>query len=278
MEKNLLLVDDSVAIREVVGLTFEETGVVVRTAAALEEAWGMVQEDNPDIIVADADKAQIGGWELCRRIKEDSNFRSIPIVLFTWEDPEEPHPSDLAPDALLNKPFGSDELGKTVGALIGLDGWNGQLEDEATTDIAQGATGPEILTESEILMEENVPIAPEEIEVDLPISHLAEDVTEPHALNDQGEELKAQPSPDSIPPIVDVRPIVESTIRQAVRESLNGLNEEELRPLIASAVRDALADLAPQITGLVEQVAREIVPDLAEIWIEREILRLKEEG
>jgi twitching motility two-component system response regulator PilG len=272
MEKNLLLVDDSVAIREVVGLTFEETDVVVRTAAALEEAWGMVQEDNPDVIVADADKAQIGGWELCRRIKEDPNFRSIPIVLFTWEDPEGPHPSDLAPDALLNKPFGSDDLGKTVGALIGLDAWNGEQESEPTEDVPLEAE------ESEILMEEDVPIAPEETEAEPPVTPLAEEVTEPPALNENGQDLKAQPSPDSIPPIEDLRPIVESTIREAVRESLNGLNEEELRPLIASAVRDALADLAPQITGLVEQVAREIVPELAEIWIEREILRLKEEG
>lgn len=272
MEKNLLLVDDSVAIREVVGLTFEETDVVVRTAAALEEAWGIIQEENPDIIVADADKAQIGGWELCRRVKEDPNFRSIPIVLFTWEDPDESHPAEVAPDALLNKPFGSDDLGRTVGPLIGLDGWNGKQEAEPEKTAAQGAP------ESEVLMEDEPPMTPEEMEGAPSVPPLAEEVAEPQSPDVQGGEMKAQPSPDSAPPIEDVRPMIESTIRQAVRESFNGLNEDELRPLIASAVRDALSDLAPQITGLVEQVAREIVPELAEIWIEREILRLKEEG
>ena len=75
----------------------------------------------------------------------------------------------------------------------------------------------------------------------------------------------------------DLRPAIESAVRQAVTESLQGLNEEELRRLIASAVRDALKDIVPPITGLVEQVAREVVPELAEIWIEREIQRLKEE-
>ncbi len=121
MAKNLLLVDDSVAIREVVALTFETTDLTVRTVAGLEEAWEALQEERADIVIADADKSQIHGWELCRRLKADPWYRSIPIILFSGEEDEGPRPQDVTPDALLSKPFGSDDLGKVVAALIGLD-------------------------------------------------------------------------------------------------------------------------------------------------------------
>ncbi|MFQ5693995.1 MAG: DUF502 domain-containing protein, partial [Nitrospinota bacterium] len=121
MAKTLLLVDDSVTIREVVALTFEKTDLTVRTADETEGAWKILQQEGADIVVADADKSSIGGWELCRRIKGDPTIGSTPVVLFSSGDEEAPAPQGVTPDALLSKPFGSEDLRRTVAALIDLD-------------------------------------------------------------------------------------------------------------------------------------------------------------
>lgn len=286
MAKNLLLVDDSVAIREVVALTFETTDLTVRTVAGLEEAWEALQEEPADIVIADADKSQIRGWELCRRLKENPSYRSIPIILFSGDEDEGPRPQDVTPDALLSKPFGSDDLRKVVAALIGLDLSGEEPESEAAEEEAIEPGEP---------VEPAVPVeAVEPVEPDEPVEPVEEEPPpDLSALDREPETPPPRPEDSDLPedgvqplvekaerpgePVEDLRPAIESAVRQAVTESLQGLNEEELRRLIASAVRDALKDIVPPITGLVEQVAREVVPELAEIWIEREIQRLKEE-
>lgn len=267
MAKTLLLVNDSVAIREVVGLTFENTDLTVRGASDLEEAWEILQEEGADIVVADADKPRIGGWELCRRIKEDPRLRAIPLVLFSGEDDEASRPWDVTPEALLSKPFSSDDLRKTVTALLGLEVMGEGSENGPAREAPAEAARTERRMEEENPLDfaEYMPMSEEE--AFRPLS----EPKPPSLRKGTGAKETAGAGPE-------VRSAIESAVRQALSESLKGLGEEELRGLIASAIRDALRDLAPQLAGMVERVAREVVPGLAEIWIEREIQRLKEEG
>lgn len=267
MAKTLLLVNDSVAIREVVGLTFENTDLTVRGASDLEEAWEILQEEGADIVVADADKPRIGGWELCRRIKEDPRLRAIPIVLFSGEDDEASRPWDVTPEALLSKPFSSDDLRKTVTALLGLE----VMGESPENGPAREAPAEDARTERR--MEEKSPLDFAEY---MPMSE--EEAFRPLSEPKPPSPRKGPAAKETAGAGPEVRSAIESAVRQALSESLKGLGEEELRGLIASAIRDALRDLTPQIAGMVERVAREVVPGLAEIWIEREIQRLKEEG
>ena len=54
MAKSLLLVDDSVAIREVVSLTFETTDLTIRTASNLDEALAKLGRRGTDKSAAEA--------------------------------------------------------------------------------------------------------------------------------------------------------------------------------------------------------------------------------
>ncbi|MFQ5911717.1 MAG: response regulator [Nitrospinota bacterium] len=266
MAKSLLLVDDSVAIREVVALTFENTDLTVRAAADLEKAWEALQDEPADIVIADGEKSQIGGWKLCRRLKEDPVFRSIPIILLFGEDDEGLRPLDITPDALLSKPFTSDDLAKTVAALIGLD-----LRPEEPDGAAAKGEWIEAPPSTRPAGEEKPPVPPgsgHKPDAE-PATPRAEESPRPHG--------RAQALPEADQSVEDIRPAIESAALQSITELLKSLNEDELRRLLVSVLRETLTDLAPQITALIERVAREVVPGVAEVWIEREIERLKGE-
>ncbi len=274
MAKSLLLVDDSVAIREVVSLTFETTDLTFRTASNLDEALATLEEERAEVVIADADKAEVGGWELCRRLKEIPRNESIRVVLLTGDDDEASRPLDVAPDAVVSKPFSSDELLKVVATLIHLDLGPAEPEDETPQEDPIEAEEPAIPAEEE----EPLNMADFDLESAIP----PPEPSTPSSRTEEPPDLPPQPPPDplSAPVTVaeadDFRPAIETAVRQSLSSALDGLNGEELRALIADTIRDALKDITPQLAGLVEQVAREVVPELAEIWIEREIQRLKE--
>ncbi len=274
MAKSLLLVDDSVSIREVVSLTFETTDLTIRTASNLDEALAALEQERAEVVIADADKAEVGGWELCRRLKDIPENESIRVVLLAGDDDEASRPLDVAPDALVSKPFTSDELFKVVAALIHLDPGPAEPEDEAPREDPIEAEEPAIPAEEE----EPLNIADFDLEPAMP----PPEPSTPSSGMEEPPDLPPQPPPDpsstaeTAAETDDLRPAIETAVRQSLSSALDGLNGEELRGLIADAIRDALKDITPQLAGLVEQVAREVVPELAEIWIEREILRLKE--
>ena len=278
MAKSLLLVDDSVAIREVVALTFETTDLTLRTASNLDEALAALEEERADVVIADADKAEVGGWELCRRLKEIPGNEAIRVALLTGDDDETSRPLDVAPDAMVSKPFNSNELLRAVAALIHLDLGPADPEDEAPQEDPIEAEEPAIPAGEE----KPLNLADFDLESAMPppeASTSSSRAEEPPDLPPEASQPPPDPlsAPETVAEPDDLRPAIESAVRQSLSGALDGLNGEELRGLIADAIRDTLKDITPQLAGLVEQVAREVVPELAEIWIEREIQRLKEE-
>ena len=319
MAKRLLLVNDSVAIREVVELTFENSDIHTRTAVALEEALEAMRQESADIIVADADKTELGVWDLCREVKQDPALSSIPLILLTGDEEESSRPADITPDLILPKPFGSDDLEHAVASLFGRESEEEPVSDEeevrfkmenetnGTPDIGMEDEKPlapvdldmmhEPLEAEEVAFDSNedklamIPSeesTPSSVETAPPadpvnfseenFSPEAEDVPSFPSTEENvappGEVASAAPPLDI--PAEDLRSAIESAVRQAVLESLQNLESGALENLIASSVRETIQKVAPDLTGVVERVAREIVPDLAEIWIQREIQRLKE--
>jgi len=83
-----------------------------------EEALARLDEIRPDLIVSDVMMPILDGVEMCRLVRSDPNFRSIPIVLISAA----PKSVDLRGckcQAFLAKPFDLDLLITTVGELIG---------------------------------------------------------------------------------------------------------------------------------------------------------------
>ena len=288
MTKKLLLVNDSAAIREVVELTFENSEINIQFASSLQEAMETIRRESPEIIVADADKVELGAWDLCNEIKGNPALSSIPIILLTGDE-DEPSPSlGTMPEFFLQKPFASNELQHTVTSLLGTQQKKEQRLDKDDDGIYHFPDGDTKEIHSQGLLKSDIPsesfdggkadVSPGENDLDLASIEVSTSATT-EGTNPE-EHIKASKDPEPTSPTINIsrekiQIAIESTITQIVSDSLKDMNPKALENLIASSIREAIQEITPNLIGLVERVAREIIPELAEIWIQQEIQRLK---
>jgi excisionase family DNA binding protein len=79
----VLVVDDDPGVREVVRLSLELEGYMVKEAGGAEEGLAAVEDEAPDLILLDVMMPHVDGWEMLRRIQERHGAGSIPIVMFS---------------------------------------------------------------------------------------------------------------------------------------------------------------------------------------------------
>jgi two-component system, chemotaxis family, sensor histidine kinase and response regulator WspE len=87
--KRILVVDDSITVRELERQLLESHGFLVDTAVDGMDAWNTVRSGHYHLIVSDVDMPRMDGIELTRRIKQDPALRSLPVVIVSYKDREE---------------------------------------------------------------------------------------------------------------------------------------------------------------------------------------------
>ncbi len=107
----ILIVDDEPDVVEVVAMTFRMhwPDSTIHTAANGEEAMALFFEHQPGLILLDLSMPQLGGIEVCRRIRRVSN---VPIIMLTVKDEEidKVRGLEAGADDYVTKPFGHLEL------------------------------------------------------------------------------------------------------------------------------------------------------------------------
>jgi CheY-like chemotaxis protein len=122
MSNKLLLADDSITIRKVVGIIFANEdytlSVVDNGNAALEKAREII----PDIILADVQMPGNTGYEVCTEVRRDPALKHIPLLLLTgaFEPFDEEKARQSGADDFISKPFESQQLIEKVKSLIAL--------------------------------------------------------------------------------------------------------------------------------------------------------------
>ena len=111
-QPNVLVVEDELAQREVLAYNLDAEGFRVTRAANGEEALLLVEEDRPDIIVLDWMMPNLGGVEVCRRLKTRPNTRSIPIIMLSArsEEVDKVRGLETGADDYVVKPYSVVEL------------------------------------------------------------------------------------------------------------------------------------------------------------------------
>lgn len=112
MKKRVLVVDDEADLVTLVKVRLESNGYEVLTAYDGEEGLEQAKHGNPDIILLDIMLPKLSGYEVCKRLKTDSRFQKIPILLFTARksDSEEQLGLESGADGTIYKPYGPQEL------------------------------------------------------------------------------------------------------------------------------------------------------------------------
>jgi len=79
----VLVVDDDPIIRAAVSGILEEEGFTVVAIGDPEKFWDTLHETNPDLLVLDLEMPRVHGTELCRVVRNDTRWCSLPILVLT---------------------------------------------------------------------------------------------------------------------------------------------------------------------------------------------------
>jgi chemosensory pili system protein ChpA (sensor histidine kinase/response regulator) len=83
-EPTVLIVDDSITVRELLSMTFNKVGYRVEQARDGQEAWEKLRSGLPcDLVFCDIEMPRMDGLELLSRIQKDSNLSGLPIAMLT---------------------------------------------------------------------------------------------------------------------------------------------------------------------------------------------------
>jgi two-component system sensor histidine kinase and response regulator WspE len=120
--KRVLVVDDSITVRELERQLLESRGYTVDTAVDGVDGWNAVRSAHYDLVVSDIDMPRMDGIQLVRHIKDDTRLQSIPVVVVSYKDREEDRIRGLDAGAnsyLTKSSFHDQTFLTTVADLIG---------------------------------------------------------------------------------------------------------------------------------------------------------------
>lgn len=117
--KLILAIDDDADFREGLTDVLDEFGYRVRTAANGREALEALRtEPAPDVILLDLRMPEMDGRTFRREQARDEKLSGIPLVVVSGSLEVDEEAASLGASAVLPKPFGVDELLKSIETVI----------------------------------------------------------------------------------------------------------------------------------------------------------------
>lgn len=120
MPLKILVVDDDLGTRLSIGDYLELSGYSVIMADDGQEALSMVEKNHPDLMVTDIVMPRMNGYELVRRVRQQAEFRLLPVILLTarTKTQERILGYQSGCDLYLPKPFELEELAAAIRNLL----------------------------------------------------------------------------------------------------------------------------------------------------------------
>jgi len=120
--KRILVIDDSITVREVERRLLEHRGYAVDVAIDGIDGWNAARSGQYDLVVTDVDMPRMSGLDLIARIRSDQRLAATPVVIVSYRDREEDRLAGLRAGAdqyLAKGSFHDDALADVVAELIG---------------------------------------------------------------------------------------------------------------------------------------------------------------
>lgn len=118
MTRRVLVVDDEKAIVRLVTFNLEKEGFVTFKACDGEEALRIVREEKPDLVILDIMLPRIDGFEVCKRIRQESVQTAIIMLTAKDQEIDTVLGLELGADDYITKPFSPRELVARVKAVL----------------------------------------------------------------------------------------------------------------------------------------------------------------
>ncbi|MDZ8053055.1 MAG: response regulator [Aulosira sp. ZfuVER01] len=120
--KRVLVVDDSITVREMERKLLENNGYKVEVAVNGMDGWNAVRSGDYDLVITDIDMPRMNGFELTNEIKTHAKLKQLPVIIVSYKDREEDRIQGLEAGAdyyLTKSSFHDDTLLRAVIDLIG---------------------------------------------------------------------------------------------------------------------------------------------------------------
>ena len=119
-KQNILVVDDEMSIRDMLSMALEAGGYSVMQAENAQEAYTLIIDKKPDLVLLDWMMPGTSGIELLRRLKKNELTENLPVVMLTAKTEEDDTITglDTGADDYLIKPFSPRELVSRVKAVL----------------------------------------------------------------------------------------------------------------------------------------------------------------
>lgn len=120
MDPQILVVEDEDALSTLLQYNLEKEGYQVSVAGDGEEALILADESTPDLVLVDWMLPKLSGIEVCRRLRNRSETRNVPIIMLTarGEEADRIRGLDTGADDYVVKPFSMTELFARIRAVM----------------------------------------------------------------------------------------------------------------------------------------------------------------
>lgn len=108
MQRNILVIDDDLAILATVSDILNDEGYIVHTATNGAEGLMQLEQTQPDLILLDMRMPVLDGWGFAQRLREQGT--EIPIVVMTATQDARRWAQEIGTPHVLAKPFDLIEL------------------------------------------------------------------------------------------------------------------------------------------------------------------------
>lgn len=269
--RRLLLADDSIAVQKVIDLTFSDEGMNVTTVGDGRSALAELEQyPPPDVVLADVFMPEVGGYELCRQIKENDRFSQIPVILLvsSFEPFDQAEADRVGADDIVTKPFQSiRQLVNQVGLLVSGQRLGGEtfphdrsmLELEHTRDLSEASQQDTDETNVTVLVEESMmetheaprPACAADVEMQTADTRRLERVTDERPGETPADEWRFEDTMEVEPaaPVDEGVSVAEVPSEEAATPQINAEANEPMRQE-TSRVRvndEALLDLEDEV-------------------------------
>lgn len=123
MALNILVVDDSTAIRKILIRVLRQTALTIGEIFEARdgiEALDIVRNHALNLVLSDINMPNLDGLGLLAELKNSPEWRALPVVMITTEGSEEKvsHAIRLGSAAYIRKPFTAEQIQDKISALI----------------------------------------------------------------------------------------------------------------------------------------------------------------
>ena len=113
MTYRLLLADDELHILRAAEFKLKRQGYEVVCACDGQEAWELLCEQKPDLLITDFQMPRLNGLDLIQRMRSNPDYASIPVLMLTakgYELPQREMANTLGIIEIIDKPFSPRDL------------------------------------------------------------------------------------------------------------------------------------------------------------------------